>query len=74
LHTQRLNLVAARINAARAVTKAIFEIVFRRLLPRPGYQQAIWAGQMAKRIPRDWQRLYAHPRTVDATLQSSARA
>ena len=30
-------------NAAVKVKGSIFEIVFRRLLPRLGYQQAIWA-------------------------------
>ena len=37
-------------NAAVKVKGSIFEIVFRRLLPRLGYQQAIWA--IAHRICR----------------------
>jgi hypothetical protein len=37
-------------NAAVKVKGSIFEIVFRRLLPRLGYQQAIWA--IAHRLSR----------------------
>ena len=37
-------------NAAVKVKGSIFEVVFRRLLPRLGFQQAIWA--IAHRLTR----------------------